>query len=389
MRRFPDGTIPAAAATIACLLATLWPATSLAADEDDTRQQLREVNQAIERIEQWMASARNDRSEQEQAIHELGERIEEQRGRIETNRQRIREREATLEALRERQQALQQTLEDQQETIARSLRAAWMNSNDSALRLLLNQQDPSRAARLLHYHARANEARAERLREYRATLEELAANRRRSEEAARALERDNAQLREDLAALEADREQRQALIDDIESRLARRGDRLEQLREDRSRLQELIDEINRIVVDIPPPERLSPFADARGNMPWPLDGQPLNRFGATYGDGNLQRQGLIIEAEADTPVRAIHPGRVVFADWLRGSGRLVVIEHGDRYMSLYGHNGSLNKQQGDWVNRGEVIATAGSDAGTGRPGVYLEIRHNGDPQDPAQWLAER
>jgi septal ring factor EnvC (AmiA/AmiB activator) len=116
-----------------------------------------------------------------------------------------------------------------------------------------------------------------------------------------------------------------------------------------------------------------------------VEGDALNRFGATYSDGNLHRQGIVLSAEEGAPVRAVHPGRVVFSDWLRGSGLLVVVDHGEGYMSLYANNGSLIKRNGDWVNRGEALATAGSNGGMDGSGIYFEIRHNGQAEDPATW----
>jgi len=121
-------------------------------------------------------------------------------------------------------------------------------------------------------------------------------------------------------------------------------------------------------------------------MPWPLTGAVRASFGQTYSSGQLRRQGLIIATEVGTAVRAIHPGRVVFADWLRGSGNLVIVDHGNSYLSLYAHNQQLTKQAGDWVNRSEALALSGNNAGDGEPGLYLEIRRNSQPLNPADWL---
>lgn len=388
MRRpvYSPGLIPCLTTGL-CLLLAGTPA--LPAEENAPRERLREVTAAIEEIEQWMNAARNNRSEQEQALREIGSRIREQEQRIEENRRRIAEQQTRLAGLRERQSELLASLEEQQSLLARSLRGAWTSGRDGPLKLMLNQQDPARMSRMLRYYGQFSDARAQQIREYRRTLEQLETAGEEIEAASQDLRRRDARLEEQLADLEADRLKRRELIDELETKLARRGDELEQLREDRAHLQELIEEINRIVEEIPEPGRIQPFTEARGSMPWPLEGRPINRFGQPYSDGNLRRQGLIIAAEAGTPVRAIHPGRVVFSDWLRGSGRLVVVDHGNNHISLYGHNASLNKQKGDWVNRGEVIATAGSDAGMGQSGVYMEIRRDGEPQDPTQWLAER
>jgi septal ring factor EnvC (AmiA/AmiB activator) len=105
-----------------------------------------------------------------------------------------------------------------------------------------------------------------------------------------------------------------------------------------------------------------------------------------FGAGQLRRHGIVIAAETGSPIRAIHPGRVIFSDWLRGSGNLLIVDHGNAYISLYSHNQQLLKQSGDWVNRGEALALSGEDGGTGEPGLYFEIRRNSETLNPADWL---
>ncbi|MGH8360512.1 MAG: murein hydrolase activator EnvC family protein, partial [Pseudomonas sp.] len=129
-----------------------------------------------------------------------------------------------------------------------------------------------------------------------------------------------------------------------------------------------------------------PFASARGKLPWPVDGRLLSRFGETRGDDTLaKRDGVMISAGAGTQVHAIHGGRVVFADWLRGAGLLVILDHGNGYLSLYGHNQTLLKAAGDVVKAGESISTVGNSGGQDTPALYFAIRQQGRPSDPAQW----
>ncbi|THG71716.1 peptidase M23, partial [Pseudomonas sp. A-1] len=128
-----------------------------------------------------------------------------------------------------------------------------------------------------------------------------------------------------------------------------------------------------------------PFAQARGRLPWPVDGQLLARFGAPRGDARLKWDGVLIGAAAGTRVRAIHDGRVVFADWLRGAGLLVIVDHGGGYLSLYGHNQTLLKAAGDLVKAGEAIATVGTSGGQDTPALYFAIRQQGQPSDPLRW----
>lgn len=386
MRRRLQTLLVTAAALI--LVVQHLSVRELNAQTNDTQpeEQLDAVNQAISRIEQWLGAAENTLSTQEQSLRQLGRDMESRETRIRSNQEQILALENELAGLRERENRLEQDITQQQALVGEAVRASWMTGRDSMLKLLLNQQDPAQINRMLHYYDHFNSARLQQINRYRDTLLALDDTRDDIARNRSSLEQQTAGLERELAALADDARQRQVLIAELEAEMAARGGELEQLTQDREHLEALIEEINRIIVDIPPPEDLLPFAESRGQLPWPVAGRPLNRFGATYSDGNMIRQGIIIAAAEGTPVRAVHHGRVVFADWLRGSGLLVVVDHGGGYITLYAHNQALDKQSGDWVNRGEPVATAGSNAGMNSPGVYFELRHNGTPRDPVQWL---
>lgn len=354
--------------------------------EPPPQERLETVNAAIGRIEQWLDEASESLSGEEQSLRRLQRDISEREQAITTNRQRIRELEAGLRELRAEAASLNEAIEADRVLVARAVRASWMTRDDSPLKLLLNQEEPGRSSRMLQYYDAFNEARVARIRTWRDNLAALQQTRERIASRQRTLDEETRALEQQLSTLNHAREEREALISELQEEMEERSSTLESLQEDREQLEALIEEINRIIVDIPAPEEAVPFDSARGNMPWPLQGQPVNDFGETYSDGNLRRQGIIIAGEPGAPVRAIHQGRVVFADWLRGSGLLVVVDHGGGYISLYAHNGALDKRSGDWVNRGEPLATAGTNAGMDTPGVYFEIRHNGTPRDPVNWL---
>ncbi|MGM0633462.1 MAG: murein hydrolase activator EnvC family protein [Pseudomonadota bacterium] len=360
-----------------------------AEQETPPREQLEAVNQAIGQIEQWLDEASDTLSEEEQRLRRIQQVMTAREQDIADNRQQIRSLRQELSALRQQADRLRRDIESDQELVARAVRASWMSRRDSPLKLLLNQEDPGRGRRLLRYFGDFNQARAEQIRAWQSDLDELQNTRARIRSRQTMLDAENDQLEQQLVALEENREQRRAAVEALQADMQQRTATLETLQDDREQLEALIEEINRIVVDIPAPEDAVPFDQARGNMPWPLEGRPVNRFGERYSDGNLRRRGIIIEADPGTPVRAIHQGRVVFADWLRGSGLLVVVDHRNGYISLYAHNGALDKRSGDWVNRGEPVATAGNNAGMNTPGVYFEIRQGGDPLDPADWLLAR
>ncbi|MDT8427888.1 MAG: peptidoglycan DD-metalloendopeptidase family protein [Pseudomonadales bacterium] len=347
------------------------------------------VDTAIAQIEAWLGEAAANRSGLEQDLRSNNLRRRSLDTEIEQTRQDLTTQQQEITTLDTRIAALQQRLATQQALVTDAIQASYLLGREAPLKLLLNQQDPARSARQLQYYRYFNTARLAQIGEFQQTLESLAAAQLELDQELQTLAEREHQLQLQLDELAANRLERTRLLAALTEEMASRSGELEQLQADRAHLEQLIAEINQALLDIPAPEQLMPFAQARGQLPWPLPGQLLNQFGASYSDGNLQRQGIIIEAPAGEPVRAIHPGRVVFADWLRGSGFLVILDHGDNFLSLYAHNQQLQKQAGDWANRGEQIAQAGTDAGLGRPGIYFEIRHNGVAQNPVSWSVQR
>jgi murein hydrolase activator len=167
--------------------------------------------------------------------------------------------------------------------------------------------------------------------------------------------------------------------------IAGKGAELKKLERDQQELQELLDAIEEAVVNLRVPDNYQPFKSAKGKMPWPVPGRASHRFGNSRNEGKMRWQGVRIPGKAGTPVKSIHHGRVVYADWLRGMGLLIIVDHGDGYMSLYAHNETLLKDVGEWVTAETPISTVGDTGGLDRPALYFEIRHKGKPTNPAGW----
>ncbi len=366
-------------------LALLASPASMAADEPLPEEQLQQVSVAIAQIEDWLREAASDRTALEQQLSDSNAAIASNRAAILDTEAQILALRQELQQLERQQSELEQALASQEDLVREALRASYSSGRDSYLKLLLTQEDPSRSARMLRYYSDFNRARLDGITAYRTTLQSLDNTAARLLVTEQALQGSRQTLEQAQTALATETTRREELLAGLAEEMAARSTELDQLREDQQRLESLVQQIRDVVINIPAPEDLAPFADARGRLPRPVDGEALNRFGQSYSDGNLHRQGIVLGAAEGTPVRAVHPGRVVFADWLRGSGLLVVVDHGAGYMSLYANTGSLIKRKGDWVNRGEPLATAGRDGGSGQPGLYFEIRHNGQAQDPAQW----
>jgi septal ring factor EnvC (AmiA/AmiB activator) len=361
-----------------------------AADNNpDTQQELDEINQAIGQIENWLAQAISERPEFEQHLAEIDQKVNEVGLSSTATRASIALTTTELNQLQRRARTLADDKQEQTELVSKAIRAAYMEGSQGHLKLLLNQEDPALAARILHYYRSFNEDRLELINQYQVTLEALTETEQQLREINKALENEQMILDAQLVELTEARQTRQLVLSELDAAITLRSSDLNILLADRATLEELIVQVNRAIENIPAPNEQSLFATLKGKLPWPGQGELINQFGAIYGDGNLERQGITIASIEGSPVRAVHGGRVVFADWLRGSGLLLIIDHGEGYMSLYAHNETLTRKTGAWVNAGESIATVGNSGGQAETGIYFEIRYNGTPQNPGDWFAPR
>ncbi len=273
--------------------------------------------------------------------------------------------------------------------LARHARAAYAAARRAPLELALGLERPRSMARALALHGRVQREHAARLRDLESAyreLAELAANLvRESEELARA----RAAAAEAAAALADEQRERARVIERLNADLADRDARLASVRADVDRLHQLLRELPAELreLGLEAPER-EPFGSLQGKLEWPVTGRVVHGFGAPRGPG-LAWQGIFIASAAGREVRAVAGGRIAYADWLRGFGLLVIVEHDDGFMSLYGRNQSVFKEVGDWVERGDVVATVGDSGGAEGTGLYFEIRRGGRPQDPLAWIRRR
>jgi len=359
-------------------------------DAADKRERLRELRQQIEAVREDLAAQRERRDEASDELARIEQKIGSIAGEIAELDQRIADNQQRLAELESRRAALADKLAAHRETLGQQLRAAYRMGRQPALRLLLRQDDPSTLARALGYYHYLNNARLaaiERARELVAEVERVARETKATEQA---LAEDRSALAQRRQELESARGERRALIDELEASIDDKGERLQQLRASRDRLQELVRELESELGDIPAaPLEDEPFGSRKGRLSWPVDGPVRRRFGEARADGRMRWQGIVVDAEAGRQVAAVYYGRVVFADWLSGFGQLVIVDHLDGYMSLYGYNRRLLRTVGDWVVPGDPLATVGSSGGRRQAGLYFEIRKGGEPIEPTAWLVER
>jgi septal ring factor EnvC (AmiA/AmiB activator) len=237
-----------------------------------------------------------------------------------------------------------------------------------------------------HYAQTLSSVQLAKIAELETTLQLIASNETALDAGLNTLNQQQQTLNDQSETLAAARDRQANALAQLRGQIKTRADELEQLELSQAELQQLIEQIRQAMEGIRSFEDVPSFQAARGNLPLPVAGTLSSRFGQQYGGGSLTRQGITLTVATGTPVQAVHAGHVVFADWLRGSGLLLIIDHGNGYMSLYGGNESLSAESGEWVDVGDIIATSGSAANSSDPGLYFEIRERGQPQNPANWL---
>lgn len=290
-----------------------------------------------------------------------------------------------LDALKGRRTELEGSVALQRRYLTEQIRAAYVMGRQEYLKILLNQQDPVALSRTLTYYDYLNRARSDRITSLLDTMRQLEQVRQDIEQESTHLAALRDQQRAQKSELEQSVGSRKQLMVQLRQELATKDRRLKQLLADEKELESVIAAVVQALEDIPAePGNHRPFDKQRGKLPWPASGPIIERYGAPR-LGKLQWQGVLIGAAEGQPVRAVSYGRVAFADWLRGYGYLMIIDHGDGYMSLYGYNQSLQKEVGDWVEAGDVIAIVGSSGGNERAALYFEIRHDGKTANPTKW----
>lgn len=394
---------------------------------DATRQDIAELKKLLGQLQQEKSGVQKDLRSTETDIGKLEKQVE-------ALQKELKKTEGELERLNSEKKKLQSARIEQQRLIAIQARSAYQNGREEYLKLLLNQQNPEKFARTLTYYDYLSQARLSQLRSFNETLRQLAnvendialqqaqllAQQGSLDSQRQELEKVREERQQVLAKLDTDvkardqklqaREQEQAdlsrVLKTIEETLARQAREAEEARQ-RALLaqQEAEKQRQREALaarenDTPKKPQTTPgplvssdgaafggaFSAARGKLPWPVNGRLLARFGETRGDDSRAKwDGVMISASAGSQVHAVHGGRVVFADWLRGAGLLVILDHGNGYLSLYGHNQTLLKDAGDIVKAGEAISTVGNSGGQSTSALYFAIRQQGRPSDPAQW----
>ena len=342
------------------------------------RQRIHDLQSRIKHTRGKQSLLSRQLQESEQQIGRLARRLRVLKGQLGRKNRR-------LEELHQQETRQQQALKKEQDLLAGQVRAAYAMGRQEQLKILLNQQDPAVVSRILAYYDYLNRERARRMGLIHGQLEALAATQKEiAEEQSRLVHLQEEQEKKKLV-LEKQQGTRRSVLQQLAREIRGQDARLSRLRKDEKQLQTLLQGLQEALVDIPASvgER-KPFARVKGHLHWPVRGVIRHAFGEPK-IGKLRWDGVMIGAPEGREVKAVHAGRVAFADWLRGFGLLLIIDHGEGYMTLYGHNQSLFKEAGDWVEAGEPVAAAGSTGGRKETGVYFAIRRHGKAVNPVKW----
>ena len=410
------------------------------AERADLRQKLNELKRSIDKTESAKSDAADALAESEAAISDAKRDLRELAGDQ-------KQTQAKLDELSKQMAELQKTVESQQGQLASLLRDQYVAGNEDRIKLLLSGDNPNRINRELQYMGYVSRAQAELIESLRANLHKLEEKQAEVQNAKAELDEIAAEARKQQAILQKQKAQRVALLSQLSNKLTAQRKEAGNIARNERRLSTLVDKLTALIAeqkraaaaaakkraqerrerlarakaererrlaqnkktnpdaiedDEPPEEQqaealarneLTPvpgmqdgaFPALRGKLRLPIAGDLIARYGSKRGDGPPWK-GLFIRAPEGTEVKAVANGRVVFADWLRGFGNLIIIDHGSHYLTIYGNNQSVFKRAGDAVRAGDVIAGTGNSGGNDQSGLYFEMRHDGRAFDPLGWV---
>ena len=346
-------------------------------------QRLQEVERELQEIEVWLSE--NSRLKQDwlKELRLADLEVQAVKKTISQSNQRLQKSQQSLEKLEEREAILKNKHNDLSRSLFQHIKNSYKLQKSSPLKKLLEGESIDRFDQMMRFNSYITQATLELLNDYENSLNDLKMNEKKTLDLGENIQKTIKEKNQSLKSLQKQVKERLSLIGKIEEAKKDKELRYQQLRLERQTLEKLVQEI----LPQQPDDEKSDLPDFETPLIAPLIGKISKRFGEKKEDDILASQGVEISAPAGTPVQAIHTGEVVFSDWLRGFGLLLIVDHGNNYMSLYGNAEALLKTKGDQVESGELIAEAGNSGARKESGIYFEIRHRGQPIDPEPWFA--
>jgi septal ring factor EnvC (AmiA/AmiB activator) len=402
------------------LLALLWPQAAGANEVESKKSELDALKQRLQSLQREFRAAEEHRTEAADELRQSERSISEAVRQLRELEQEQRRANAELTALQEASAATEKRIWQQQGSLSDAIRAAHQRGQSDALKLMLSGRDPNQTARDLRYLASLSRAQLELIESLKTDLAKLEQLRTEaSNKSAILAELREARLKEQ-KKLQSERNEREKLLSKLAAQIKKQRSEIATLKRDEQRMTQLVERLNRLVAEKAAREKAArekaaksakaptksaagrplgvntrtpepfqtdkPFSRLKGSLNLPVKGELMNRFGAPRKEGGVSWKGLFIRTTPGSVVKAIAAGQVVFSEWLRGFGNLIIVDHGEGYMSLYSNNESLYKQVGDPVQPGDAIATVGNSGGQSDNGLYFEMRHQSRPINPMHWV---
>jgi len=371
-------------ATLVALLMISFSLNAFADALKDKKVALQKLKEIISSFQQQAAQTKSQHQKELDALKDADRAVGRSKKELRSIENKLQGSEQRLARLAKQKSDKQKLMSENQFLLAEQIRSAHRLGERQSLKVLLNQQDPRAVLRTMKYFEYFNSARSGEISQAEKRIAELV---NLESEIAKA-QADLLPLREEqraaIAGLNEQRQHQARVVSQLDRQLKDDQTKLNKLLVDRRQLEQLIDQLAKADIKDDGLLAAEPFKSRRGKLPWPTSGRLTELFGAAK-TGSLTWDGVMISTKVGEPIRAIHSGRVVYADWLRGLGLLVILDHGDNYLSLYGHNETINKSIGDWVDTKEVLGTASKSRSGNQAEVYFGIRYKGKPSNPKKW----
>jgi septal ring factor EnvC (AmiA/AmiB activator) len=353
-------------------------------------ERLQKLRNRIQSLQQQLLKTREQRDDTHRQLQQAEKRIGGLLKGLRVLNHQLQSDHRGLNKLRQQRQNEKQVLKQNAQLLRKQARSAYILGRQETLKLLLNQQQPNRVQRILIYYRYLNRARTDEIDSITMRLRQINTLQLRIQQHQHQVQQRQRDQLAQKQVLEKVHSKRQQLLASLNARVQTQTDEIGRLRRDERRLQQLVSGIRIISKETPIPTILGArFSQQRGKLKLPMDGRILGRYGAPKYLGKLRWRGLFIAGKSGSTVKSVFRGRVAYADWLPGFGLLMILDHGDGYMTLYGHNQSLYKEVGDWVEAGQTIASSGNTGNPPRAGLYFEVRHQGHTRDPLRWCRLR
>jgi len=406
------------AVTLFAMLMTFSQSTSATTKVEKSKDDLNQIHERIEKLKKELDSNTEAHADATDALKESEKAISETNRKLYELSLQQKQNRANLQSLEQQKSGLESTIQQQKQLLGAQLYEQYLHGQQSYIQVVLQQQDPGAIARQLQYFAYVSRARAKLIDATQQNLGKVAKLNDQTAVALKEVTDLKANQEKERRELQSQKNERGTLLKKLSAKITAQRGEINKLKRDEKSLSDLVERLARAAAATPPPKRTprktdktdtskpqapvgrndtlpsnafdgSNFAALKGKLNLPVRGEITNRFGAAREDTGISWKGLFIKSSEGSDVKSVASGRIVFADWLRGFGNLIIVDHGNGYMSLYGNNQALLKKVGDTVSGGDTVAEVGNSGGNDANGVYFELRYQSKPFDPLSWSSIR